>query len=332
NRLFSRFNYCFERKYGTLLQRLRVLGSLGLVPRSAFSEAILLLEGIEPSITSRLNLLLVNPDISPEDLSQVESLLIENKSNLKTIKKSYNALDEEQTLRETIYGLRLPLRIKNRLILALDGYNPAGIAAEVHEAVTVHRAHVLAERLHAILATPSKETVNSRIPSNPNWTDEMYNQIRLAYRARYGKQLVSVLRSKEVPLKGLGLNLLCFKLYGEVSKRVVDLRRIVKAIQSNPGLEQQRKLEAAFIKLIESTVPALRERMFDMYGAYYGPLESQPSVAQLFKGLVKTPALQSQLDDLVLEAEIWDEPEDEQEQETAPSDLSDLLSQLEAVA
>ena len=41
NRYFSKFEYCFEKGFGTLLQRLRVLASNRILPRPYFSKAIL---------------------------------------------------------------------------------------------------------------------------------------------------------------------------------------------------------------------------------------------------------------------------------------------------
>jgi hypothetical protein len=269
NRHFARFETCLEKHFGTLLHRLRLLGTKKILPRTYFSEAVLLLEGLQPSITAELNECLKDANPSQSSLSRIQSILEANKLDLKTIQQSYNALDPNHTLRESIQSLAIPLNIKNKTLLFLDGYNPDTVAEELFELVGKERGEILGEKVLQLLASPSEDPNNDRIPSNTNWITEMYHHIRVSYEEHYGKKLLTELLKANVPKKGKGINAIAFKLYGEIAMKVIDLQRSLDLhLQSDS--EKQQELELEVTVILKKLPPALRERLLDMHQAYFG--------------------------------------------------------------
>lgn len=268
NRHYSKFEYCFERHYGSLLLRLRVLATKKILPRPYFSEAILLLEGINPTITAELHAYLSPLEISGVDLLAAQQILRENKYDLNTIKKSYNALNASETLRETVYNLKIPLVGINKTLLLLDGFDPDALATDLHEVIEKYEGQELGTEVLKLMAIPKPGHPNPRIPRHVNWTGEMYHQIRIAFESLYGKKLISELIRKKVPFKEKGINAIAYKLYGEVALSVVDVYRMAHVQLTSPE-EDQDKVSRRLVHSLKILIPALRERLIDMYDAYF---------------------------------------------------------------
>ena len=316
NRYFGQFNFCYDKSYGTLLQRLRVLATTQCLPRRHFASAILLLENVEPEIPVTMQNHLSVEEIGGETILKFHGLLREFKDHLKILQKAYNALNEHATLRETIYELRIPLEVKNKTLLLLDGYDPDEAARRIRELVaSTHHGEDLGARIVALLAPVHRGKRNRLIPRQHNWIGEMYHQIRVSYEANSGSKLLRDLHTKEVPLKGSGINAIAYKLYGEAAKTVIDVRRLLtrRAVESDPLGVLDRKIVQALADLL----PPLRERALDMYDAYYAPSERGlvAEIKSIKNQLVRSKALR-----LLQEALTWDVP-------TPPQDADEEKNQ-----
>ena len=145
--------------------------------------------------------LLNSREISEEKIESFQQIVKEHPEDLKTIKKSYNALDEDKTIREAIHRLVTSLSNRNKSLLLLDGYDPDYVASKIHDQLVSLQQDSLKETVMGLLQNFNCEDVKLRIPNNANWTNEMYHQIRLAYERAYGTKLISDLIERNVSFK-----------------------------------------------------------------------------------------------------------------------------------
>lgn len=284
NRNFAMFSYCQSKNYGSLLQTLRVLATSGALEREYFAQAILLLENVDPSIAMTLKNHLNEENLGETTINKLHELLREFKNHLIILQKAFNALDEKVTLRETIYELKIPLNVKNKTLLLLDGYDPDAVAEEVAEVLSDRLSpEEIGESLLKLLAEPTKDAPNRRIPKFQNWVGEMYHQIRVSYEALTGKKLIAELISKKVPMKGAGVNAIAYKLYGDVSKSVIDIKKL---IDNRPNPAQNREVtDRKIAQILADNLPELRERLIDMYDAYFSIPTNEPTLQDQIKAI-----------------------------------------------
>lgn len=306
NRYFARFEYCYDKVHGTLLQRLRVLATSGCLPRRHFASAILLLENVDPEIPMTMQNHLTVEEIGGETVLKFHALLRQFKDHLKILQKAYNALSEHATLRETIYELRIPLEVKNKTLLLLDGYDPDLVAREIRELVCSKlKGAELGEKILALLASGKKGAPNPRIPKQANWIEEMYHQIRVSYEAAAGAKLIVDLYAKEVPVKGNGINAIAYKLYGDASKAVIDLRRLLETRRSRK--DELGVLDRRIVQTLADMLPPLRERALNMYDAYYARQPDHPDLLAELRS-IKNKQVRLKALRLLQEALTWDVP------------------------
>ncbi|NLF24159.1 MAG: hypothetical protein GX589_00675 [Deltaproteobacteria bacterium] len=298
NRHFARFEYCYQKNFGTLLQRLRVLATKGLLSRSDFAKSILLLEALDPNIATDLNTLIADRNISTQALQDVHTLLRRHRQDLRTIAKAYNALNQDRTLREAFYELKVPLNSTNKTLLLLDGFDPDEVAAEIQQLIETRQGEELGREITALLADPRQGRRNPRIPRDPNWTDEMYHQIRISYESLCGEPLLHTLKKKGVPYKGRGINATAYQLYGELSKTAVDIHRLLNGAKGRKGTAPTEP-ETQLLSLIEEVRPSVRERLVSMYDAYFGINPALSLLRTSIKHKLSNPDLQKRAFELL---------------------------------
>ncbi|MGI6524440.1 MAG: hypothetical protein ACOX2O_03980 [Bdellovibrionota bacterium] len=307
NRYFARFEYCQDKLYGSLLQQLRILATEELIPRQSFASAVLLLEDVDPSIPVTMQNHLSEKEIGGNAIIKLHQLLRDFKDHLKILQKAYNALNEKNTLRETIYDLKIPLEVKNKTLLLLDGYDPDAVAKEI---ITLLKKDLSAEKLGAeicaILATSTPKAFNPRIPLQANWIDEMYHQIRVSYEAQTGSRLIADLLRRNVPMKGAGINAITYKLYGEVAKTVINIRHLVSL--RGTAADKFEVTDRKIVQTLADLLPALRERAMNMYDAYYSDVGGSLSLLAEIKTFSNKLVRQNGIE-LLEEALVWDTPE-----------------------
>jgi hypothetical protein len=322
NRYFSRFRFCFERFSGTLMQRLRILATQEIIPRPYFAKSVLLIEGLEENTAEQLYMLLDPASISEQEIRDVHSILRRDLEKMVTVKKTFNSLDKDNTLRDTIHNLAIPLQHKNKTLLLLDGYDPDLIAQECYELIKTKSEEDLGIELCFIL----NEKSNSRnIPVHSNWTQEMRHQIRVAYEEISGNKLITDLFKRNVPLKGQGIHAVAYMLYGDAAKVAVDLAALIKLLLENQNSPDLSALKIC--KKLEDLVPAMRERTIDMYEAYFS--RTRPQYPEFTLKTFK-PYLPSEyynrLEKLLKETFDWDKIE----KEHSLSEIDNFLDQLDA--
>lgn len=252
----------FEFNNGTLVQSLKLAANNNVISRPLFVRIILVLEGLSTELIENIHMILTHLDIN--NIKEFQAILVEYKEHLPLIKRLYNVLDQGNTLRDRIYDSSLDLTSKNKLLLILDGYNPDLVAEEIQSMLSAYSEKELGEKVVRILTTQTEDPNNLRIPKSKNWTSEMYHQIRLSFKNLFGSDLLIELKKKNVPIVGLGINWIAYRLYGEVSKNVLEFEKRLKVSDSDT------MLNAAVADLLEPLVPLLRERFVNMYASYFG--------------------------------------------------------------
>lgn len=320
NSNFSRFRLCYEKFFGTLMQRLRVLATHEIIPRPYFAKATLLMEELDEQISESLFTNLQIASESKESLTLVQNLLRRNSKKLITIRKSYNALDKDNTLRDAISALNIRLHEINKSLLMLDGFDPISVAETI---ITLIKNKSGEELGKAICYQLSEKTNPKCIPKHTNWIQEMRHQIRVAFEDLTQKKLVAVLFSKDVPLKGQGIHAIAYALYGNASKSAINLATTVKEIIVHEGANTTYVQE--LIKKLECDVPGMRERALDMYNAYFViPKKAYVELdSEEFKNLI--PEMSAfKIKTLVNETKDWDLPTKEHSKEEVSSFLDAL--------
>ena len=261
NLYYYDFTFIYEKDPSSLLRSLRVLASKGTISREVISKAILILEHVPSHITGELHDLLKDRALTSQTLQNVHDLLRMHFKDVATIKRSYNALDPDFTIRETLYQLQLTLDDINKTILIVDGYDPDTAARRIHDLIQQLDGEELGKTLSKLLAQKTTAAKQGFIPSDANWTSEMYHQIRCCYEHIFGNSLLLDLVSKKVPLKGSGINAIAYMLYGSVSTIAVD---IFTALQQGPNSSA-----SILEKLLRKEKARLRARIIAMYDAYF---------------------------------------------------------------
>ncbi len=270
NHFFACFKDCYRNQHGSLLQRLRAAANKNFLPRYAFAEAILLLENIDPSVLYQIRCLLAEENVAGKAILTLQNTLRTHRPHLVLLQTAFNILNEQVSLRDEIHELQIPLEIKNKTILLLDGYDPDEVAEEIGRIMLSEAAgEALGQALEKVLGDPRSGTPNRLIPDEPNWIEEMYHQIRVSYQARIGRRLISDLFEKNVPLCGKeGINAFCYKLYGAASKSTMDIRRLLEERRRDG--DESGVAERKIVQALADLLPPLRERVMDMYDAFFG--------------------------------------------------------------
>jgi hypothetical protein len=255
----------FERAYDNAFFSLRVhlknaAARLSLSIGS-FVELVLLLEGVDPDILSR-----VQECFDAIDIQSLQEILRAHKYTQRLIEECYDLVYPDRTFRHALKELQVDLDLINETLLHLEGYCSQVVAFELRALVESQNGSDLATQVIEILTPQLGERVNERIPQDINWMDEMIYQIGLSYRRHFGESLVVSCRARAVPSEAL--EEIAGRLYGpEVSSSARELYNLIKCAKE--GAEPPEGAEARICSYLESRGPKYRERLMAAYQAHW---------------------------------------------------------------
>jgi hypothetical protein len=255
----------FERAYDNAFLSFRVhlksaAARLSLSVGS-FVELILLLEGIDPDILSR-----VQECFDALDIQGLQEILRTHKHTQKLIEECYDLVYPDRTFRHSLKELRVDPDLINETLLHLEGYCSQSIALELRALIESISGPELAAQVIDVLTPQTHDRVNERIPQDINWMDEMIYQIGLSYRRQFGESLVISSRKRGVPNDAL--EDISSRLYGpEVSSSARELFTLIKCAKE--GVEPPEGAEARICSYLESRGPKYRERLMAAYQSHW---------------------------------------------------------------
>jgi hypothetical protein len=255
----------FERAYDNAFYSLRAhlkgaAARLSLTVGS-FVELILLLEGIDPDILSR-----VQECFDALDIQGLQEILRAHKHTQKLIEECYDLVYPDRAFRHALKELQVDPDLINETLLHMQGYCAQSVALELRELVGSLVEGELAAKAIEVLNPQSNGRVNERIPQDINWMDEMIYQVGLSYRRQFGESLVVSCRKRGVPNEAL--EDISGRLYGpEVSSSARELFTLIKCAKE--GVAPPEGAEARICSYLESRGPKYRERLMAAYQSHW---------------------------------------------------------------
>jgi hypothetical protein len=255
----------FERGYDVVFPRLRVHLKMAAakmaITVATFSEVVLLLEGVDPEITHR-----IQECFDAVDVEQLQEILRANKVPQRMIEECYDLLFPERTLRHALKEMPVDLDHINETMLHLEGFCSKAVAEEIGGLLQELSGEELAVAVLAVLSPQTAQGPNNRIPQDINWMDEMNYQIGLSYRRLYGEPIVAACRKR-----GVGdahLEQISCQIYGmEVFTSARELFGLIKS--SKDGTPAPEGAEARITSYLESRGQKYRERLMNAYQAFW---------------------------------------------------------------
>lgn len=256
NYLFSSREFCNETTCGELKLAVQIQKNNNFLTKEDCIKILSILNLLPVNLIFEIYELANKKDKNFETAKILHSIFRKHQEQLNNIKTLYYILDQEKTLRQRIYDFKLIPTDSSLTLLLLDGFDPEKIIYQIQDFVEKYSGEELGEKICSLLDEENLKI----IPTDKNWKGEFYHQIRIRHKLITGNELIELLKSKKVPSKGNGLNLLCYLFYGEMSKQAIDIRKIIKKSE-NP----ENDLYVIFknLKLAEL------ERAIDMYENYY---------------------------------------------------------------
>jgi hypothetical protein len=264
----------FERAFDFHFPRLRVhlkyLAAKQIISPALFAEVVLCLEGVEPEINQRLL-----ECFDAVDVNALIEILRGNKYDQRIIEETYDLLNPDAPLRRAVKEMKVDLDQINETLLHIEGYSAKDVAGEVYEAISTLNGESLGLAVLDILAAPSAQRPNKRIPDDINWMDEMVYQIGLAYQREYRTDVVSACRAKGVPESML--EDLTSRVFGlEVCASARDLFNLIKTYKD--GAAPPEYAEQKISAYLESRGARHRERLVRAYNAFWAHTPGYSSV------------------------------------------------------
>jgi hypothetical protein len=255
----------FERAYDNTFYSLRVhlKGAAARLSLSvgSFVELILLLEGIDPDILSR-----VQECFDALDVQTLQEILRAHFYTQRLIEECYDLLYPDTTFRHALKELKVDPDLINETLLHLEGYSSLSVAKELRALVESATGPELAAKVVDVLTPQTHDHVNERIPQDINWMDEMVYQIGLSYRREFGESLVVSCRTRGVSPEYL--EDIAGRLYGpEVSSSARELFTLIKCAKD--GIAPPEGAEARICSYLESRGPKYRERLMAAYQSHW---------------------------------------------------------------
>jgi len=242
----------------------------------SFVELVLLLEGIDPDILSR-----VQECFDALDIQTLQEILRAHKHTQKLIEECYDLIYPDRTFRHALKELQVDPDLINETLLHLEGYCSQSVALELRGLIEVISGPELAAKVIDVLTPQTHDHVNERIPQDINWMDEMIYQIGLSYRRQFGESLV--VSSRKQGVANEALEDISSRLYGpEVSSSARELFTLIKCAKE--GVEPPDGAEARICSYLESRGPKYRERLMAAYQSHWA---HQPGFGGLLDDLTK---------------------------------------------
>jgi hypothetical protein len=255
----------FERAYDQLFPTFRVhlktaAARLALSAQT-FAELVLLLEGVDPDIISR-----IQECFDALDVQTLQEILRSHNSTQKILEECYDLMSPETSFRHALKELHVDPDLINETLLHLEGYCSLSVARELHALVEAQSGSDLAAAVIAVLTPQSSEHVNDRIPQDINWMDEMIYQIGLSYRRQFGESIVVTCRKRGAASEVL--EVIVGQVYGlEISASARELFTLIKCAKE--GTQPPEGSEAKICSYLESRGPKYRERLMSAYQSYW---------------------------------------------------------------
>jgi hypothetical protein len=264
----------FERAFDFHFPRFRVhlkhLAAKQIVLPALFSEIVLCLEGVDPDINQRLL-----ECFDAVDINALIAILRENKGDQKIIEETYDLLNPDAPLRRAVKEMKVDLDQINETLLHIEGYSAKDVAAELYEVISRLSGEDLGLAVLDIVAAPSAQRPNKRIPDDINWMDEMVFQIALAYQRDYRADVVNACRSRGVPESML--EELTSRVFGlEVCASARDLFNLIKTYKD--GVVPPEYAEQKICAYLESRGARHRDRLVRAYNAFWAHTPGYASV------------------------------------------------------
>jgi hypothetical protein len=255
----------FERAYDQLFPTFRIQLKMAAARLAlsvqTFSELMLLLEGVDPDVMSR-----IQECFDALDIQTLQEILRSHKSTQKIIEECYDLISPERSFRYALKELHVDPDLINETLLHLEGYCSFSVAQELQSLVGSQSERGLATAVISVLTPQSSEHVNERIPQDINWMDEMIYQVGLSFRRQYGESLVVACRKRGVANEEL--EVIAGRVYGlEISASARELFTLIKCAKE--GAQPPEGSEARICSYLESRGPKYRERLMSAYQSYW---------------------------------------------------------------
>jgi hypothetical protein len=255
----------FERAYDQLFPTFRIQLKMAAARLAlsvqTFSELVLLLEGVDPDIMSR-----IQECFDALDIQTLQEVLRSHKSTQRIIEECYDLISSERSFRHALKELHVDPDLINETLLHLEGYCSFSVSQELHSLVVSKAGSELATAVLSVLTPQSTDYVNERIPQDINWMDEMVYQIGLSYRRQYGESLVIACRKRGVANQEL--EAIAGQVYGlEISASARELFTLIKCAKE--GTPPPEGSEARICSYLESRGPKYRERLMSAYQSHW---------------------------------------------------------------
>lgn len=252
----------FDAHFPTLRIHLKFAAARQALSPKEFAEAILSLEGIDTEIVTRLL-----ECFDAVDIKGLQDILRRNKQNQRTIEEVYDLIYPDASFRKMIKDMKVDLDLISETLLHLEGYSAKDVAHELHQVVEQLLGQELADECLRILAVPTAQEPNPRIPEDINWMDEMLYQVALSYQREFGGNFIGACRGRGVPeevLEGL-----LYRIYGtEVCGSARELFKVIEA--NRMGVPDGENSEERICSYLESRGVRHRDRLVRAYHAIWG--------------------------------------------------------------
>jgi hypothetical protein len=263
------FVMAFERGFDRLFPRLRVqlkyAAARMALSTGVFAEIILRLEGVDPDVPT-----LILEYFDGVDIHLLLETLRQYKHEQKVIEESYDLLNPDAQLKSCIKEMKVDPDLINETLLHLDGYSAKEVAEEINTIINqqdgVLTGHELGVAVLAVLAVPTPQRPNLRIPEDINWMDEMAYQVLLAYYRDYGADLVDMCRQRG--FDEFQLEELTCRLFGmEATSLARELFALLKSNKS--GAQNTEAAERRILSYVESRGIRYRARLVRAYNSFW---------------------------------------------------------------
>lgn len=255
------FERSFDRAFPRLRLQLKILAARQILSPQLFAETVLCLEGIDPDINQRML-----ECFDAVDIHSLLEILRRHKHDQRTIEETYDLLNPDAQLRRAVKEMKVDLDLINETLLHIEGYSALDVARELYEASERLSGDELGAVVRDILAVPTAQHPNSRIPADINWMDEMTFQIALAFRREYRIDFILGCRKK-----GVGENLLeelTGRVYGlEICASARELFNLIK--MNKEGTPLPEFAEQRICSYLESRGARHRERLVHAYNSFW---------------------------------------------------------------
>jgi hypothetical protein len=255
------FERSFDRAFPRLRLHLKILAARQIISPQVFAETVLCLEGIDPEINQRML-----ECFDAVDVHSLLEILRRNKRDQRTIEETYDLLNPDAQLRRAVKEMKVDLDLINETLLHIEGYSALDVAHELYEASERFTGDELGAIVSDILAVPTAQHPNPRIPADINWMDEMTFQIALAFRREYRIDFILGCRKR-----GVGENILeelTGRVYGlEICASARELFNLIK--MNKEGAPLPEFAEQRICSYLESRGARHRERLVHAYSSFW---------------------------------------------------------------